>query len=725
MLLHRLNALLALVTASCIGNGLHVLAAPQPHLQVRQSSGENGGQDNNPTTIQKQIWIPLVVVAALFVVGTIFACCGRRFRRTALFSVGGGVAQASGVATGTAVPGIRELTADQLVNNGNGNGNNATTGANGGTNRARRPRRTRRTPSQISTHSLPAYMKEPGEEEIVIVRGADELHDDIPITVEMPPVDEHGNESPRGSFEVSAPSSMYAPVPHTPHDMPLLHNHDHEQHLSPDRPGLVTRPSFDSGVSSGEDGPGHYPDAAPAYETVVLDDPPPTATSPTTRQRDATSPTNERASSDQQAGTGSVRRRSVFASIFNPRNSRLGLPTITSAPPIPLVPQPASPEPRSSTGHSREDSRPSLSSERDPRRSRILRHQPSHSGSGSMFSLLSRTRSNGNLSISGAEALTSPSMISLHSISNPLTHTLVKTEFTYPKNGPTPDQVRLISSRESFARFGRPYGADAIAFAASSSRINLEPPPGFEEVAGGSGTGAEGEGGRGSPSSGSQDEEADTSAANTSSSSAPAETQEAAPTISTHVLTGVQEVESPVVMDQLDNAIAPAPSPSPSTTDVAPAAGPVSPTPPAVENISRATSSSPEPVPLVLSPPVASLSSEPAAPAQASNDTTLPSPPVAASSKAPPSAFKGTLATTPTDNSFPARAASRASSFMSFATAEESPHTPGPYESQFDLNDDAYESAVETPVNLTAPSTPRMEPRHLHEGTDTTITPGR
>ena len=112
------------------------------------------------------------------------------------------------------------------------------------------------------------------------------------------------------------------------------------------------------------------------------------------------------------------------------------------------------------------------------RRSRILRHQPSHSGgSASMLSLLSRTRSNGNLS--AAEHLTSPSLISLHSISSPLTHTLVKTELTYPKGGPTPDQLRLISSRESFARFGRPYGADAIAFAASTSRADLEPLPGL------------------------------------------------------------------------------------------------------------------------------------------------------------------------------------------------------------------------------------------------------
>lgn len=40
--------------------------------------------------------------------------------------------------------------------------------------------------------------------------------------------------------------------------------------------------------------------------------------------------------------------------------------------------------------------------------------------------------------------------------------------------------MRLISSRESFARFGVPYGPDAIAYAASTSRHDLEPPPDFE-----------------------------------------------------------------------------------------------------------------------------------------------------------------------------------------------------------------------------------------------------
>ena len=54
--------------------------------------------------------------------------------------------------------GERELTADQLAGPGAPNV------------RSRRTRRNRRTPSQISSRSLPMYMKEPGENEVVIYR---------------------------------------------------------------------------------------------------------------------------------------------------------------------------------------------------------------------------------------------------------------------------------------------------------------------------------------------------------------------------------------------------------------------------------------------------------------------------------------------------------------------------------------------------------------------------
>lgn len=124
------------------------------------------------------------------------------------------------------------------------------------------------------------------------------------------------------------------------------------------------------------------------------------------------------------------------------------------------------------------------------------RHRASQSGgSGSTFATtnssihnLSRTRSNNTLasngsrldvsSIANANAsntrLNSPSSLSVNSISAPLTHTVVRTEFRYPRGGPTPEQIRFISSKESLGgRFGVPYGADAIAHRAAQSGSNL------------------------------------------------------------------------------------------------------------------------------------------------------------------------------------------------------------------------------------------------------------
>lgn len=57
----------------------------------------------------------------------------------------------------------RELTAEQLIG--------SDTAANlSATRPPRRTRRPRRTPSQVSVTSLPAYNKEPGDEELVIFR---------------------------------------------------------------------------------------------------------------------------------------------------------------------------------------------------------------------------------------------------------------------------------------------------------------------------------------------------------------------------------------------------------------------------------------------------------------------------------------------------------------------------------------------------------------------------
>lgn len=103
-------------------------------------------------------------------------------------------------------------------------------------------------------------------------------------------------------------------------------------------------------------------------------------------------------------------------------------------------------------------------------------NRPQHQRAGSSLSITPPTHAD----------LTSPSMISVNSISAPLPHTLMRTEIRYPRGGPTPEQIKLISSRESLGRFGVPYGAEAIAHAAATSRLALDelPPPVFENPTG-------------------------------------------------------------------------------------------------------------------------------------------------------------------------------------------------------------------------------------------------
>ncbi|KAI0356926.1 hypothetical protein OH77DRAFT_181225 [Trametes cingulata] len=712
---HYACALLALLAVS---SSTPVWAAPTvSHLVRRQNQNSDGAAG-----LPQAIWVPLVVIGFLLFAGMAVACGGRRFRGWSA-NWGSSVAQAAGVTTGTTAATARELTADQLAGNNNRNGTNGTTtnGANGGTNRPRRPRRTRRTPSQISTHSLPAYMKEPGEQEIVIVRGAEEMEDmPIPITVTMPVVDEQGPDTPEGSIDLTRPNSMYVPMPNTPNDMPLLHNneHDPQQRLNVAPTDYGTRRSFDSVMSSDDNSHAHpYLDDAPPYEAVALDSTPdlpassPSSAAAPPAGSSAAQAAQERASTEQQAGAGSTRRRSMFMSIFNPRNSRLA--------PSPVPTNSGTLEPRTST-HTREGSGPSVisvaPSEREPRPRSRVRHRPSHSGSSSMFSLLSRTRSNGNLG--GADRLTSPSMISLNSISSPLSHTLVRTEFTYPKSGPTPEQLRLISSRESFARFGVPYGPDAIAFAASTSRVELEPPPGFEEVAGSAAAGpsspeqGNGSGARASSSSEERNESPSPSSADASegadASFGSSNEAASAAVVDTHASAGTEEAST-------DETRGHAPASKETTSGGSTSASEAKTSAPSTNAVPPAPSASTSPEPARSSSSTGMLS--PAAGSSATSPT---------SSNPPPSAFKGAFST----GSLPARAASRASSYMTFQTAEESLYAsepPTPVASRPDLlaGEEAYENAAETPVSESAPSTLRLAPRHMHESTDTTITPDR
>ncbi|KAF7294601.1 Proteophosphoglycan ppg4 [Mycena indigotica] len=389
-----------------------------------------GTGNNNSPNLAPSTWVPVaVVIGVLLVLSTVV--CSRRLRSRIP-----GLANSANAASTTTATGTRELTAEQLAGTINANP----------TAPPRRTRRPRRTPSQISTVSLPAYMKEPGELELVVTRGPDE--EDVTI----PPPSTVGHDEQEGGEEEeetaasqrrqsTVDNSRYSPMPQSPHDTPLL---------GPDPRG-----------------------EAPAYFEVVDNDHyPPPGISATDTPPEVSEP--EPAVVPQ--------RRSGFFSMFRPAPTAVSLPT------------PGESSANLSLTHTRTRSTthsthsPASPSTPLPSSSR---HRPSTSTS-TLFSLR-RKKSSQSLS---ANNLTSPSLISLSSISSPLPHTLVKTEFTsLPKAGLTPEQFKMISGNKDggLNRFGVPFGDVAVAYAqasANASRVGLgleddeSEPPRWEEVAG-------------------------------------------------------------------------------------------------------------------------------------------------------------------------------------------------------------------------------------------------
>lgn len=263
-----------------------------------------------------------------------------------------------------------------------------------------------------------------GNDAIVKLSGPVDLQDvPQPAAIVMPSVNEDNEEMlPRDQ------SIEYPPEPQSPADMPFLQDSIADRQTptnGPDPRGEA--PSYDEALRA-------LPRQSPPLTEVNLNDP----------------PSNPERHWPQ--------RTSGFRSILNAMNpNRLSY---------------HSPAHR---GHQRNDSENSVNSFADsrPQSASGSSHRPSPSSS-SFFRTLSRQRS---IRTINSNHLTSPSVISINSISSPLTHTALRTEFTYPRTGPTPEQFRLISSPDALARFGVPYGADAIAFVASASRQDLEPPP--------------------------------------------------------------------------------------------------------------------------------------------------------------------------------------------------------------------------------------------------------
>jgi hypothetical protein len=104
-----------------------------------------------------QVPILLVALAAALIV---IIALGRRMRARPAGSRPN-VAQTTGDVTA-------EVTAEQLAGRPGAAANTTQQTQTQGT--GRRPRRNRRTPSQMSTKSLPAYNKEPHEQELVVYK---------------------------------------------------------------------------------------------------------------------------------------------------------------------------------------------------------------------------------------------------------------------------------------------------------------------------------------------------------------------------------------------------------------------------------------------------------------------------------------------------------------------------------------------------------------------------
>ncbi|KAK0205491.1 hypothetical protein DFS33DRAFT_1383404 [Desarmillaria ectypa] len=620
------------------------------------------GDDNN-TGSSIEIWVPIVVVVVVFTAGICLYWFRKSVRRR--LSAITGLTSGSGSST-TALPttngGVRELTAEQLAGTAEGATSNPPSAT-----RTRRTRRPRRTPSQISTTSLPAYNKEPGEQELVIFRGPADM-EDVPLsvtaTVEMPPVDEDGETSMHSRNH----SDEYSPMPDSPNDMPLLQEDSPSTpDLQPPGEGMPIRRSVDSESSlmrsTSRDQEPDPRGAAPAYfEVADLSQDDHSALPRPSSSVEVTPP------SPEAPATPPSRR--TFRSILG----ALGSGNARSAGGV--------------VSHSRTGSNGSGPYSRPSTTMSYRGHRPSQSSTGSLLSIhnpLVRKKSTTTLN---SQHLTSPSMISLNSISSPLSHTLVRTEFTYPKSGPTPEQLKLISSRESVARFGVPYGEEAVKWA-STSRLALSsptpeddvPPPEFDFA----------------PSS--SRSRADTGESSNS------------PAVPSPLANNVETSNEEPPSDTLTST-SPFADPSRSRPSTAQKPSPSSHIP--AEDTPSTSSTAQGPTEHPESPSNPSLpdgdTSKPVEAARASQ-AHLSNEPSSSSPVAPPS-VKPKLSTISIGSHLPPiaasiRSASRASSIGTFATALESMGNMS--------SDDDYDEANEEP------GTPRQAPQHILENTDTTV----
>ena len=495
--------------------------------------------------------------------------------------------------------GAREVTASQLAGTGSG-ASNGTSNTNSASRRAGRTRRNRRRASQISTTSLPVYMKEPGDMELVIFRGPEPMDasDMIAEAREAEDAEEtegHDQDQDQTDGErddgpmretgtrdmLATPGlSTFSPdvsmqslgVPSANGDgeepdtstTQLLRSASSNGHHRNDSAGTASsasttsmdRPGFLHRVSEvpSEAPPGYESSSDHRHSASSANMEPPglawssnAQTSAGPNQPEDSSPPRPRSNTPHSLLSSRISRILHLRSGSGASNMTTGTTNVgpgsvsshmTAPSPVPEPPERAhvsettarSGSPATNAEMAMHDNLTSAISLNDPPPpsssgtsshppvslgQHYSRHRSSQSGGSTStlnlalpFRSVSRQRSSNSLarqrstntlahsrsmdsmsgSASGSNAnLTSPSLLSLQlaqgakSISSPLSHTLVRTEIRYPAGGPTPDQIKLLSSREGFERFAIPYGEQAVAHARRSRvELELDPPPVFE-----------------------------------------------------------------------------------------------------------------------------------------------------------------------------------------------------------------------------------------------------
>ncbi|TEB26831.1 hypothetical protein FA13DRAFT_995523 [Coprinellus micaceus] len=336
----------------------------------------------------------------------------------------------------------------------------------------------------MSVTSLPAYNKEPGEQELVIFRGTDMEDVEIPLAhVAQDDESESRHTRDRSQGSSTSHSLQNEPLLEEPeppqqqtlssqsrrdsrresshHNIP--HSTEESQRLMHHATESVGNVSAAASDDRGE-APPYFEVVDPAHQVQPAVATPNDADNDTSNNSASQSPpTTAGTDSSNLSPPSSPDRRSGIRTFFN-RMQTVGAPR--------------------GLGHARGPSDGSSMSHASGPSSSTSRHRQTPSTTSSFFRTLSRQRSQSPNQSSSSIRLNSPSLISLNSISSPLTHTLTRTEITYPKSGPTPEQLKMISSRESIARFGVPYGPDALAFASTSMLDLTSPPPDFDSIVG-------------------------------------------------------------------------------------------------------------------------------------------------------------------------------------------------------------------------------------------------